>query len=142
MHRKFRIIVDGRPYNVVVEDMTETGGTAASPLGSASVVAPAHPPATAAAAAPAAAVAVAERPSAAAAPAAASAGDEVAPLAGVVQSIEVTVGQQVNENDRIAVLEAMKMKTVVHAKRSGKVIRVLVKPGDGVESGQPLLTIG
>lgn len=130
MQRKFKITVDGRSYNVTVEDQTEAGATLHPSPGPMSAVAPA--------ASPAAAAAVVERPSA---PAAAGAGDEVAPLGGVVQTIEVSVGQQVSEGDKIVVLEAMKMKTTVYAKHSGKVTRIAVKVGDGVEAGQALMTI-
>jgi biotin carboxyl carrier protein len=35
----------------------------------------------------------------------------------------------------------MKMKTPVIASRSGRISRVLVKVGDAVEGGQPLVTI-
>ncbi len=73
---------------------------------------------------------------------AAGAGDEVAPLGGVVQSIHVNVGQVVNEGDKLVSLEAMKMVTHVVAHRGGKVTNIAVKPGDPVDAGQVLLTIG
>jgi biotin carboxyl carrier protein len=69
-------------------------------------------------------------------------GDEVAPLGGVVQTVHVSVGQAVNEGDKLVSLEAMKMVTHVVAKRGGKVISIAVKPGDPVDAGQALLTIG
>jgi glutaconyl-CoA/methylmalonyl-CoA decarboxylase subunit gamma len=82
MHRKFRITVDGRAYDVVVEEIA--GETSALPP------AGAHPAASAVAApAPAHARAKPE----------AGAGDEVAPLAGTVESIDVTVGQSVAVGD-------------------------------------------
>jgi biotin carboxyl carrier protein len=63
-------------------------------------------------------------------------------LGGVVDSIAVTVGQVVNEGDRVATLEAMKMKTPVIARRHGTVISIAVKVGDPVHVGQTLLTLG
>ncbi|MTJ81052.1 MAG: acetyl-CoA carboxylase biotin carboxyl carrier protein subunit, partial [Telmatospirillum sp.] len=71
----------------------------------------------------------------------AGAGDEVAPLAGVVEAIDVGVGSHVTAGDRIMVIEAMKMKTDVFAKHSGTVTRIAVKIHDGVDAGQPLLTL-
>ena len=115
MHRKFRITVDGRAYDVVVEEIG--GETSALPP------AGAHPAASAVAApAPAAAAAHARsKPEA-------GAGDEVAPLAGTVESINVTVGQSVAVGDKIATIEAMKMKTEVFAKGAGKVMRSQSSP--------------
>ena len=124
MHRKFRITVDGRAYDVVVEEIG--GETSALPP------AGAHPAASAVAApAPAHAGAKPE----------AGAGDEVAPLAGTVESINVTVGQSVAVGDKIATIEAMKMKTEVFAKGGGKVVAIAIKPGDSVDTGGVLLTL-
>jgi biotin carboxyl carrier protein len=132
MLKKLKITVDGRPYTVTVEDVSDEGSHWYP-----------EPGMTAEATAPAPAPAAARAPAPAAAPAAAAAGpgDEVSPLSGVVVSIDVTVGQEVKEGDKIATLEAMKMKTVVSAHRSGKVSNIAVKAGDGVEAGQVLLTI-
>ncbi len=137
MEKRFRITVEGRQYEVTVEDLSEGSSLIFPEPGDMQVSAPkpstpAPPPPTPAAA-PAAP---------AAAPAAAGAGDEVSPLAGVVVSVDVTAGQAVNEGDKIATLEAMKMKTVVTAHRSGTVTNIAVKAGDAVEAGQVLLSIG
>ena len=130
MQRKFRITVENKTYNVTVEDIADDGGTLYPSPG---LMTAATGPAEAAEAAPA--------PSAAPEAAAAGPGDEVSPLAGVVVSLEVAVGQSVNEGDKIATIEAMKMKTAVVAHRSGSVTNIAVKPGDGVEAGQVLMTI-
>ena len=132
MEKKFRITVEGKPYVVTVEDITADAqniyqDTAAAVLS--------------AAPAPVAAAPVAAAP-AASSPGAAGPGDEVAPLGGVVQTIHVSVGQIVNEGDKVVSLEAMKMVTHVVARRGGKVVSIAVKPGDPVDAGQTLLTIG
>ncbi|MBP0624898.1 acetyl/propionyl/methylcrotonyl-CoA carboxylase subunit alpha [Cupriavidus consociatus] len=58
----------------------------------------------------------------AAAPAAtANDADLPSPIAGTVQAWKVNVGDEVNEGDLIAVMEAMKMEMQVHAHRSGRV---------------------
>ena len=126
MQRKFRISVEGRAYEVVVEEIGHDGSVI--PVG-------AHPagPMIAAAAVVAAPAPTILRP--------AGAGDEVAPLAGTVQSVDVTVGQTVGVGDKIATIEAMKMKTEVFAKGTGKVVAIAVKTGDSVDTGGVLLTL-
>jgi biotin carboxyl carrier protein len=62
-------------------------------------------------------------------------------MGGVVASIAVKEGQAVSQGDRIAELEAMKMKVPVMAGCSGKVTRIAVAVGDAVESGQVLVVI-
>jgi oxaloacetate decarboxylase alpha subunit len=52
------------------------------------------------------------------------------------------VGDEVNAGDVIVILEAMKMETEVRAQRDGAVLGVLVKPGDTVAVGDPLITLG
>ncbi|MBF0561626.1 MAG: acetyl-CoA carboxylase biotin carboxyl carrier protein subunit [Alphaproteobacteria bacterium] len=127
--KKFRISVDGKPYNVVVEAIDDQG----APIAVAPVMA-----APVAVAAPVAAPA----PAPVAAAAGPAAGDQLSPLNGVLVRVDVAMGQQVNDGDPIATIEAMKMKTTAFAKGSGKVTRILVKAGDPLEQGQPLLTLG
>jgi biotin carboxyl carrier protein len=92
-----------------------------------------------------ASAAVAAAPAAPAAPAAAKpvagAGAEVAPLAGVVDSVDVAVGQSVAAGTKIATIEAMKMKTEVFAKGSGTVASVVAKPGEAIDAGGVILTL-
>ena len=133
MEKKFRITVEGKQYIVAVEDISTDGTQSMYPEPGSMNVAPATVTAPVAPATPAAAPA---------APAAAGAGDEVAPLGGVVQTIHVNTGQVVNEGDKLVSLEAMKMVTHVVARRGGKVTSIAVKPGDPVDAGQVLLTIG
>ena len=133
MQRVFKISVNGTSYDVAVEELTE-GGTQLMPNYTAS--APAAPVSYAA---PVSTVAPSAAP--AAAPAAAGSGDQCAQMGGVVANVLVKEGQSVNEGDRIMDLEAMKMKVPVMANCSGKVTRILVAVGDGVESGQVLLNI-
>ena len=128
MQRVFKIAVNGTNYDVVVEELTSA--TAA--------IMPNYTPAPASAAPAAAAPIAAPK---AAAPAPAGAGDQCAQMGGVVASIAVKEGQAVNPGDRIAELEAMKMKVPVMATCSGKVSRIAVAVGDAVESGQVLVVI-
>jgi biotin carboxyl carrier protein len=63
------------------------------------------------------------------------------PMAGVVVRVSAQVGQSIQGNDILLVLEAMKMETVVTAVRAGKVSKVNVNPGDSVQGGQILVEL-
>ena len=62
-------------------------------------------------------------------------------LPGNVYKIAVSKGDQVDENDTLIVLEAMKMETPLASPSPGKVSSIDVKLGDVVEAGQLILTI-
>ncbi len=64
-----------------------------------------------------------------------------APLAGNIFKIQVQAGSQVSEGDVLVVLEAMKMETEVRAARGGTVDQILVKEGDTVAVGTPILSL-
>lgn len=132
--KKLRVTVDGKSYDVVVEILD--GGPQAAPAPSANT-APASVSAPVAAASVSAPVSAAPtRPAAAG-----GAGDVTSPLAGKIVSIDVKVGQAVEEGAQVATIEAMKMNTYIYAPKGGKVTAVLVNPGAGVEEGAVLLQI-
>lgn len=130
MLKKFKINVDGRSYDVTVEEENGPSHRTVSNI-STPVVAALAP-----------IVPLAPVPSAPLAPLPAGVGDVVAPLAGVVDSIDVRIGQTVNVGDKVAILEAMKMKTEVFAKIAGTISHISVKPSESVDTGQIILTIG
>jgi pyruvate carboxylase subunit B len=77
-------------------------------------------------------------------PAAAPAGDVaevVSSVPGNVYKVAVKVGDSVNENDTLLILEAMKMETPVASPAMGTIAAIDVEQGDVVEAGQRLLTI-
>ena len=61
------------------------------------------------------------------------------PIAGIVIKIQAQVGQQLQSDDLLLVLEAMKMETNVTAPNGGKVKDIYVRPGDGVQVNQVLV---
>lgn len=61
------------------------------------------------------------------------------PVAGVVVRIDAKVGQDLDTDDIIMVLEAMKMETNVTASHPGKVKAIKVAEGDGVKVDQILM---
>ncbi len=110
--RDYTITVNNRPYNVTV---SEAGGIQAAP-------------------------AVAAVP--AAAPAAVAGTDVEAPTPGNVVKILVEVGDTVETDSPLVVLEAMKMESEVKSPCAGKVLAVHVSAGDTVQASDPLFTIG
>ncbi|MGN7611360.1 sodium-extruding oxaloacetate decarboxylase subunit alpha [Magnetococcales bacterium HHB-1] len=85
----------------------------------------------------------AAQPVAPAAPAPATAGTPVnSPLAGNIFKVPVQQGQTVAKDEVVIILEAMKMETEVRAAQAGTVQQIMVKEGDAVQSGDPLLMLG
>jgi len=128
--RTFRVSVDGTDYTVTVEELDQGGPPppAAAPLPIATAsAATGHPP---------------PQPTQQTAPArAASPGDVVSSLAGIVSTVEVTVGQAVKQGDLLLKLEAMKMNTDVVAPQAGTVKAISISEGTSVQEGQVLMTL-
>ena len=121
--KNLRITVNGKTYDVQVEELSE--GSAVS--------APAAQPAQTAPAA--------EAP--AAAPAASAEGEEIlCPMPGTILSINVKAGEKISEGDVIVVFEAMKMENEIKAPRDCTVLSVDVSKDDTVETGTLIATIG
>lgn len=64
-----------------------------------------------------------------------------AALPGNVLRIEANVGDTVNENDVLLVVEAMKMETEIKSPFSGVVKSILVEQGDQIQTGQVLFEV-
>ncbi|HEX6902300.1 MAG TPA: carboxyl transferase domain-containing protein [Thermoanaerobaculia bacterium] len=63
------------------------------------------------------------------------------PVPAVVVSLAVQEGDEVAAGDPLAVLEAMKLETTVHAHAPGRVRKILVLPNSKVGTGDPLLAL-
>ena len=135
MIKHLRVTVNGKSYDVAVEEL---GQSASASTYQPAPVAPIAAPA--AASAPAAVPAAPSAPAVAAGPASGP-DDRTAPLGGIVVEVSVAVGDTVEIDEPVAVLEAMKMKTVIGAHKAGKVTAIYVSAGDGVDQDQPLLSI-
>jgi methylmalonyl-CoA carboxyltransferase small subunit len=61
------------------------------------------------------------------------------PCAGVVVRVSAQVGQAIQVNDVLLVLEAMKMETAISSPIAGKVAKVNAAVGDAVQAGQVLV---
>lgn len=121
--KRFNITVNGKTYDVAVE---EVGGAA-----------PSAAPVQAAAPAPAPAA-----PAAAPAPAVGSGTPVKAPMPGNILDVKVSVGDTVTTGQVLVVLEAMKMENDIVAPAAGKITSLTVKKGDTVNSDDVIATIG
>jgi pyruvate carboxylase len=72
---------------------------------------------------------------------AADAGQVGAPTAGVISGIAVQANQSVERGAKLMTLEAMKMQSNIYAPIAGRVVKLLVAPGQGVEAKDLLVTI-
>ena len=120
--KRYNITVNGKAYDVAVEEL---GADAAAP---AAALAPAAAP-KAAAPAPAAAPAVE--------------GTKItAPMPGTILDVKVSVGDSVKAGQALFVLEAMKMENDVNSPADGKVLSINTTKGTAVETGTVLAVIG
>jgi biotin carboxyl carrier protein len=132
---KLKITVDGKLYEVDVEVFEPE-----SPQ-------PGYVPATGQARVPAVGASAAPAPTSAPAarPQSAPVTDETkvcrSPFAGTVARVAAQVGQTIQVNDVLMVLEAMKMETVITAPVAGKVAKINANVGDAVQQGQVLVEL-
>lgn len=127
--KRLRITLEGKAYEVTVEELDETSVAAASLSHPAPHVQQTAPPPVAAASRPAEA------------PVAEGCCLVSCPMAGLVFKCLVKPGDVVAVNQTVIVLDAMKMETPVVAPVGGTVRAVLVKVGDAVDEGSSLLQI-
>jgi len=64
-----------------------------------------------------------------------------APLSGNIFSIIKRDGDNIQEDDTVIVLEAMKMETTIKTPLNGVIKKVFVKNGDKVNVGDPLFEV-
>ncbi|HMM29175.1 MAG: biotin/lipoyl-containing protein [Chloroflexota bacterium] len=116
--------VDGRRYEVWLDETP--------------VVRPAAPAPVVPASAPAPKPAPAARP--AASPASNGAAKSIlAPIPGVIVAVDVRAGDEVEPGQQVCVLEAMKMKNIIRAPRSGTIGAVRVSAGQHVKHHDVLM---
>ncbi len=128
--RKFNITVNGKSYEVEVE---EVGALASSAPKAAKA------PAASAGSAPKSAPKTESKP----APVAASADQEVveAPMPGNIWKILVKEGQEVKEGDVLLILEAMKMENEIVSPKDGVVSKLATSEGAAVNTGDQLVIV-
>lgn len=125
--RRYRIEVDGRPFEIDVEDVgadrfsvVVDGRSFDVALGGAQEIAASAPVARSS-------VSVAD-------------GDTLAaPMPGRILSVHVAAGASVQRGQDIAVLEAMKMENRIRAPRDGRIAEVCVEVGQQVAHGEAIV---
>lgn len=131
MLRKFKISIDGKEYLVEMEEIGGVPQPAAPVQQSAPAAQPTPEPVVQEAPAPAAST-----------PTAAAGSDAMtAPMPGTILRLLVNVGDQVQENQPLMILEAMKMENEVVAGKAGTVSGIHVTQGQIVNAGDALITI-
>jgi biotin carboxyl carrier protein len=63
------------------------------------------------------------------------------PITGKITSVEVKVGDEVQEGDVLCLIESMKMENPILAPVSGKITEVKVSAGEMVETGNLIAII-
>jgi methylmalonyl-CoA carboxyltransferase small subunit len=119
---KLKIVIDGNTYEVEVEEAEEPGGLDSSAPTASAIQSSVLPSAKLSAS---------------------SDFDEAkvcrSPLAGVVARLEVTLGQHVQPNELLLVLDAMKMEIKIAAQSAVTIKSFEVAPGDAVKPNQVLV---
>jgi len=67
--------------------------------------------------------------------------DVAAHITGTVWKIQVKVGDHVEEEQSVVILESMKMEMPVESPSAGRVASITVSEGQAVEEGEVLLTL-
>jgi len=139
MGKQLRVIVNGKPYDVEIENVSGAPVSVSVPA-----VAPAAPkPAAKVVSAPAAAK-PATKPAAAAnvKPGGGAENEVRAPMPGTILDIAVKPGDKVAKGDQLLALDAMKMKNAIRAPKDGVIASVEVHDSQKVAYGELILTFG
>jgi pyruvate/oxaloacetate carboxyltransferase/biotin carboxyl carrier protein len=113
---EFTVEVDGEVFNVKISPVWEGAGKAEKPM-------------------------AAERLESSKAPRELPSGAVLCGMAGLILSIESKVGDQVEEGDLVAIIEAMKMRRHVNSTRTGVVKEILAREGDMVAPEDILMVV-
>jgi len=141
--RKYRIVIEGKAYEVEVEEI-EAG--AISPTAARAISRPAAPPppitkpvvpvrSVGAPVSPRPKVVPPSTPEAAP-----QEGTITAPIPGTVLRVNFKVGDSVNHGDELLILEAMKMENEIIASKAG-IVKKIVSPNTTVDFGAVLCII-
>ncbi len=133
--KKYTITVNGTAYEVLVQEETSPEVSTvpvAAPAAPAAPVAPAPAPTPAPASAPT--------------PVAAPAGTHgaiqvVAPMPGTILKMNVKVGDTLEPNGLVCILEAMKMENEIFSEKGGVVASIDAPAGTSVQTGDVIITL-
>ena len=137
---QYRVTVNGKAYDVVVELIGGSGGANVAPE---VPVEPPKPEVKRSNLTPMLVEAPEHKASVQAADMGSLSGDEkvLSPFPGNIIEVSVIVGQPVTAGERLVVLEAMKMENEIVAPRDGTVKEVLVTKGTNVNTDDVLVVL-
>ena len=125
--KNYNVTVNGVTYEVTVEELGEISAPAATVAAPAAPVVPKATPAA---------------PKAASAAAPAAGGETVkAPMPGTILKMNVKVGDKVEKDGLVCVLEAMKMENEIFSPVAGTVTAINAPQGATVASGDAIVTL-
>lgn len=129
--RKFNIKVNGKAYEVEVEELGVVGTSAPVVQAPVAPVVQAAPQVAAPQAAPVPQMA----------PQKAGSVTVSAPMPGTINAVKVKAGDSVTKGQVLVILEAMKMENEIMAEADGVVASVAVNQGQSVNTGDVLVTL-
>ena len=124
--KKFNIKVNGKAYEVEVEEVGSSAPSFTAPEAPA-VSAPVNETKSAPAPTPA--------------PVNAGSSSIKAPMPGTINAVKVTAGESIKKGQVVAVLEAMKMENEIMAPEDAVVASVAVSQGQSVNTGDVIVTL-
>lgn len=65
----------------------------------------------------------------------------IAPMPGTIIDVLVNIGDQVQEDDEVLILEAMKMESPIYSPATGKVSEIKVQAKDTVDTNEILMVL-
>lgn len=126
--KKFNITVNGKSYEVEVDEVVENS----SPVYQASAPAPKAAPAPAPKKA---------APAKKQAPIISGGETVTSPMPGTVMDVKIKQGDVVKKDDVLFILEAMKMQNEIRASKGGTVAQIVATKGTSVNTGDTLAVL-
>jgi biotin carboxyl carrier protein len=123
--KQYRITVNGKTYDVAVEEL---GGVRSAAQATATAAAPLAAPA-------------APAPAPSAAPSSSGSQAVKSPMPGTITALKAVAGQAVKRGEVLLILEAMKMENEIVAPADGTVAAFRVQAGASVNTGDTLVEL-
>lgn len=140
MQKTYHVTVEGKTYEVTLEEVGSANGPVTRAPQAFAPVAPVAPAAPKPAAAPAAPAAQ-KKPAEHHAATSGEGEDQEAPLQGNIWKIVASEGDEVAAGDTVIILEAMKMENEIVAPRDGVIGKIYVTEGQTVDTGEALYSL-